>query len=95
MLFRSFLCMAEGRKTEGASQLMLWASITGAPMILIAAIAMGEPVFPSAAPGWAARPCTAWPSGQSTGRSWLPGRCPSRFPFRIPSRFPTRCRNPC
>jgi len=49
-----FLCMAEGRKTEGASQLMLWASITGAPMILIAAIAMGEPVFPSAAPGWAA-----------------------------------------
>lgn len=49
-----FLCMAEGRKTEGASQLMLWASITGAPMILVAAIAMGEPVFPTAAGGWAA-----------------------------------------
>lgn len=49
-----FLCMAHGRKTEGASQLMFWASLVGAPMILVAALALGEPLLPSSTLGWGA-----------------------------------------
>lgn len=49
-----FLCMAHGRKTEGASQLMLWVSVVGAPMILVVALAMGEPLLPTSVLGWAA-----------------------------------------
>ncbi len=49
-----FLCMAQGRKTEGASQLMFWVSIIGAPLLLIAAIVAGEPILPSSLLGWSA-----------------------------------------
>lgn len=49
-----FLCMAQGRKTEGASQLMLWVSLVGAPMILAAALLMGERIFPTTPLAWAA-----------------------------------------
>ena len=49
-----FLCMAQGRKTEGASQLMLWVSLVGAPMILVAALLMGERIFPTTPLAWAA-----------------------------------------
>jgi drug/metabolite transporter (DMT)-like permease len=49
-----FLCMAQGRKTEGASQLMFWVSIIGAPLLLIAAIVAGEPILPSSVLGWSA-----------------------------------------
>lgn len=49
-----FLTMAEGRKTQGASRLMLWVSIVGAPLVLGAALAMGEPIFPAGPIGWAA-----------------------------------------
>ena len=49
-----FLCMAQGRKTEGASQLMFWVSVIGAPLLLIAALITGEPILPTSVPGWAA-----------------------------------------
>ena len=49
-----FLCMAQGRKTEGASQLMFWVSVIGAPLLLVAALVAGEPVLPTSALGWAA-----------------------------------------
>ena len=49
-----FLCMAQGRKTEGASQLMFWVSVIGAPLLLIAALIAGEPILPTSVPGWAA-----------------------------------------
>ena len=49
-----FLCMAQGRKTHGASQLMFWVSIVGAPLLLVAALLAGEPILPSSALGWAA-----------------------------------------
>lgn len=48
-----FLTMAQARRTEGASRLMLWVSIVGAPLVLAAALALGEPVFPAGAAGWA------------------------------------------
>ncbi len=49
-----FLCMAEGRKTEGASQLMFWVSVIGAPLLLIAALIAGEPILPTSVLGWSA-----------------------------------------
>ena len=49
-----FLCMAHGRKSQGASELMFWVSVVGAPMILVAALMMGEPILPTSALGWSA-----------------------------------------
>lgn len=49
-----FLCMAEGRKTEGASQLMFWVSVAGAPLLLAAAFIGREPILPTSAMGWSA-----------------------------------------
>lgn len=49
-----FLCMAHGRKTQGASELMFWISLVGAPLILVAALALGEPILPTSALGWSA-----------------------------------------
>lgn len=49
-----FLSMAEGRKTETTSALMFWVSVTGAPLILIAALLLREPIFPTSALGWGA-----------------------------------------
>lgn len=49
-----FLTMAQGRKTETASRLMLWVSIVGAPLILVAALLLREPIFPTSALGWGA-----------------------------------------
>jgi drug/metabolite transporter (DMT)-like permease len=49
-----FLSMAEGRKTQGASQLMLWVSLVGAPLLLAAAAVSGERLLPTSALGWSA-----------------------------------------
>lgn len=49
-----FLTMAEGRKTVAASRMMFWAGVAGAPMLLVAALALGEPLTPATAGGWAA-----------------------------------------
>lgn len=49
-----FLAMAEARKTEGAGRLMFWVGVAGAPLMLIAALALREPVFAASAGGWAA-----------------------------------------
>lgn len=49
-----FLCMAQGRKAEGASQLMLWVSVVGAPLLLVAAVIVGEPLLPTSVLGWSA-----------------------------------------
>lgn len=49
-----FLCMAHGRKSQGASELMFWVSAVGAPMILVAALLLGEPILPTSVLGWSA-----------------------------------------
>jgi drug/metabolite transporter (DMT)-like permease len=49
-----FLTMAEGRKSTGASQMMFWAGVTGVPLLLAAAVALGEPLTPATPSGWAA-----------------------------------------
>jgi drug/metabolite transporter (DMT)-like permease len=49
-----FLTMAQGRKTETTSRLMFWVSVVGAPLLLLAALVLREPVFPASALGWSA-----------------------------------------
>jgi drug/metabolite transporter (DMT)-like permease len=46
------LAIAEGRKREGASRLMFWSSLTGAPLVLAAALALREQVLPTGPEGW-------------------------------------------
>jgi len=49
-----FLAVSEGRKTEGASRLMFWSGVVGAPLLLAAALALREQIAPATAGGWAA-----------------------------------------
>lgn len=73
-----FLAMAEGRKTESASRLMLWVSIVGAPILLLAAVALGEPILPASLAGWAA--CVGLGLMHVTGQgaiAWSMGRLPT------------------
>ena len=49
-----FLTISEGRKSEGASRLMFWAGLAGAPLLLIAAWLLGEQLMPLTPAGWAA-----------------------------------------
>jgi len=49
-----FLAVAEARKRETTSRLMLWSGLVGAPLLLIAAVLLGEQVLPSTLAGAAA-----------------------------------------
>ena len=49
-----FLTMGEARKTESTSRLMFWVSVVGSPLILVAALLLGERLFPTSPGGWAA-----------------------------------------
>jgi len=73
-----FLVMAEGRKTEAASRLMLWVSVVGGPLVLMAALAMGEPILPASLAGWAA--CVGLGLMHVAGQgsiAWAMGRLPT------------------
>jgi drug/metabolite transporter (DMT)-like permease len=41
------LAIGQGRKTEGASRLMFWSSVVGAPLMLLAALLLREPLLPT------------------------------------------------
>lgn len=49
-----FLVIQKARQTRGAAQVMFWSSLTAAPLLLIAAGALGERLTPLTAGGWAA-----------------------------------------
>ena len=73
-----FLAMAEGRKTQGASRLMLWVSLVGAPLMLTTALLLGEPILPGGAAGWAA--CAGLGLMHVAGQgsiAWAMGRLPT------------------
>ncbi|MDP2227177.1 MAG: DMT family transporter, partial [Moraxellaceae bacterium] len=42
------------RRTEAALKIMFWSSQTGSPLLLIAALQLGETILPASAGGWAA-----------------------------------------
>lgn len=72
------LAIGEARKTEGASRLMFWSGMIGAPLILIAALGMGEQIIPAGPAGWAA--CAGLGLMHVAGQgsiAWAMGRLPT------------------
>jgi drug/metabolite transporter (DMT)-like permease len=72
------LAIGEGRKTEGASRLMFWSSAVGAPLLLIAALLLGERVLSLTLAGWAA--CVGLGLMHVAGQgsiAWAMGRLPT------------------
>lgn len=73
-----FLAIGEGRKREGASRLMFWSSATGAPLLLGAALLLGESIVPAGPGGWAA--CLGLALIHVAGQgsiAWAMGRLPT------------------
>jgi drug/metabolite transporter (DMT)-like permease len=46
------LVVRQARQTMGAPVLMFWSSLVGAPMLLVFALSMGDPIWPSSVFGW-------------------------------------------
>ena len=73
-----FLAISEGRKTEGASRLMFWSGMLGAPILLAVAAILGERIAPPTPAGWAA--CAALGLVHVCGQgsiAWGLGRLPT------------------
>jgi len=49
-----FLAVQAARRTAGAMRVTFWATLLGAPLLLIVALALGEDVIPAGPAGWAA-----------------------------------------
>lgn len=48
-----FLAISAARQSKPAVQVMLWSSVTGAPLLLLAALLLGERILPDTRVGWA------------------------------------------
>lgn len=73
-----FLAVQKARASLSAQKVMLISSATAAPLLLAAALALGEPVFPAAAAGWAA--CIGLGVMHVSGQgaiAWALGRLPA------------------
>jgi drug/metabolite transporter (DMT)-like permease len=73
-----FLAVQAARRTAGAMRVTFWATLLGAPLLLIVALALGETVIPAGPAGWAA--CVAMGVmhvfGQG-GVAWALGKLPA------------------
>ena len=72
------LAIGVGRKREGASRLMFWSSAVGAPLVLAAALALREPIWPASLGGLAA--CIGLGLMHVAGQgaiAWALGRLPT------------------
>ena len=49
-----FLAISAARRDAGAARVMFWSSLVSAPALLLAALALGEPILPASRGGWAA-----------------------------------------
>ncbi|MFI4933129.1 MAG: DMT family transporter [Caulobacterales bacterium] len=49
-----FLAVRSARRTTSTTRVMLWSSLVGAPLLLITALLLREPILPATAAGWAA-----------------------------------------
>ena len=73
-----FLCVRQARVGSTASSVMFWSGVTGAPLLLLAAVALGEGIWPASAAGWAA--CAALGLMHVAGQgsiAWALGRLPT------------------
>ncbi|KIC57854.1 membrane protein [Brevundimonas nasdae] len=73
-----FLAVQAARRTSGAMRVTFWATLLGAPLLLIVALALGEDVIPAGPAGWSA--CVAMGVmhvfGQG-GVAWALGNLPA------------------
>ncbi len=73
-----FLAVQAARRTAGAMRVTFWATLLGAPLLLIVALALGETVIPVGPAGWTA--CVAMGVmhvfGQG-GVAWALGKLPA------------------
>jgi drug/metabolite transporter (DMT)-like permease len=73
-----FLCVRQARAGSTASSVMFWSGAAGAPLLLGAAFALGEGVWPDSRAGWAA--CAALGVMHVAGQgsiAWALGRLPT------------------
>jgi drug/metabolite transporter (DMT)-like permease len=73
-----FLAVGAARRDQPASRLMFWSSMTSAPLLLAAALALGERMRPHTAAGWAA--CMGLGVVHVAGQgsiAWALGRLPA------------------
>jgi len=72
------LAVGQARRSVGASRLMFWSSLVGAPLLLAAAGLLGEPLTPLRAAGWLA--CVGLGVVHALGQgsiAWAMGRLPT------------------
>jgi len=72
-----FLVMSEARRHQGTTQVMFWSSLTGLPVMLVLAWALGERIVPATVAGWAA--CVGLGVVHVSGQgsiAWALGRLP-------------------
>jgi drug/metabolite transporter (DMT)-like permease len=73
-----FIAMRQARKGEGASRAMFWSSAVTAPVMLVVALALGEPLMPASTVGWLA--CIGLAVAHVAGQgsiAWALGRLPA------------------
>ncbi|WP_087120089.1 DMT family transporter [Brevundimonas sp. SH203] len=73
-----FLAVKAARQAAGALRITLWASLIGAPLMLLAALAMRETLLPATLSGWAA--CAGMGLVHVVGQggvAWALGRLPT------------------
>jgi drug/metabolite transporter (DMT)-like permease len=73
-----FVAVSAARRNAGATRIMFWSTLTGIPLLLAAALAMGESILPASAAGWAA--CAALGVMHIVGQgsiAWALGRLPA------------------
>ncbi|MDQ3125027.1 MAG: DMT family transporter [Pseudomonadota bacterium] len=73
-----FLAVKTARRTAGAMRVMLWSTLLGAPLLLAAALALGEDIWPASPAGWAA--CVGLGVMHVVGQggvAWSLGRLPA------------------
>jgi drug/metabolite transporter (DMT)-like permease len=72
-----FLAISAARQSKPAVQVMLWSSVTGAPLLLAAGLLLGERILPGTRAGWAA--CVGLGVVHVAGQgsiAWALGRLP-------------------
>jgi drug/metabolite transporter (DMT)-like permease len=72
-----FFSMSAARQRQGTTQVMFWSTITGAPLMLLAAAALREPLVPLSTGGWLA--CLGLGAVHAGGQgliAWALGRLP-------------------
>lgn len=72
-----FFAMSAARQHHGAAQVMFWSTLTGTPLVLLAALALGEPLTPPGMSGWLS--CIGLAAVHAGGQgviAWALGRLP-------------------